>query len=193
MIYKIILACLIAVKGTCMTPKESEISSQKIMAIIDEYSKELEIKNNIEHRSYGFRSTGPDKIYDGKIHAIVLGYSIDKNMKYDEARKLFYEVADGLINSINCHPEIGEYFYHYPIGYEDLQLGLGFNYERKGTLKKDDIDAIYMRENKISYFIIDQEEAPAEIQEKKLSPEVSILKGFGSKTRAIVKKLPETE
>ena len=49
-----------------MTAKNSEISSQKIMAVIDEYSKEIESKKNIERRSYGFHATGPgasDKKY----------------------------------------------------------------------------------------------------------------------------------
>ena len=193
MIYKITIMCLSVISGICMTAKNSEISSQKIMAVIDEYSKEIESKKNIERRSYGFHATGPDKIYNGKIHAIDLGYSIDKNLKYDEARKLFYEVADGLIDAINSHKEIGEYFYHYPIGYEDLDISLSFDYENKGHLKKDDIDSIYISDNEICYFIIDKEDAPNEIQKQQVSPEIYILKGFGSKTHAIRKQLPETD
>ena len=192
MIYKIIFICSLTISGVCtMSYKIKEKSP--VRTVINQYSKEIELKKDIERRIIGLEYAGPDKIYDGKIHAIVLAYSIDKPLKYDEARKLFYEVADGLIDAINSHKEIGEYFYHYPIGYEDLDISLSFDYENKGHLKKDDIDSIYISDNEICYFIIDKEDAPDELQKQQVSPEIYILKGFGSKTHAIRKKLPETD
>ena len=191
MIYKIIFIFLSLILGTSMSHNSD--NSNKEMLIIDKYSKKLKKTKDIERRSYGFLWTGPDKIYDGKIHAIVLRYSVDKPLKYDEARKLFYEVADSLIDTINSHKEIGEYFYHYPIGYEDLDIGLAFDYENKRHLKKDDVKSIYISDNEICYFIIDKEDAPDELQKQQVSPEIYILKGFGSKTHAIRKKLPEMD
>ena len=65
--------------------------------------------------------------------------------------------------------------------------------ENKRHLKKDDVKSIYISDNEICYFIIDKEDAPDELQKQQVSPEIYILKGFGSKTHAIRKKLPETD
>lgn len=195
MLRKIITMCLVAISGVCMhhnEPKKSEVKTKKIMSIIDEYSVKIKTARNIEHRSYGFGSTGPDKVYDGKIHSLILGYSIDKNLKYDEARRLFYETVDGLIQAINSHPEIGDEFFHYPIGYQDLRVGLSFDYERKGSLKEDEIDQISIFENEIFYEVVNQESTPDEIEKKWILPNIYKTEGFGSKTHCIRKKLPET-
>ncbi len=192
MIYKMMMMCVCTIGGVCEVPEHLKNRSS-VRKIIDDYSKEIEVTKNIERRSHGFLSTGPDKVFDGKIHAIVLAYSIDKNFKYEEARKWFYEMADGLIHAINSHEEIGEYFYHYPIGYQDLEVGLAFDYERKGHLKKDEVKTVYMRDNAIAYLIIDREEPSKKMQREWMSPDISIIKSFGDNTRMIRKTLPEVD
>jgi hypothetical protein len=180
-------------KKTEEEKQASLIRSQKIMAIIDQFAEDIKKKKNIIFRAYGFVSTGPDKVYDGKIHALDLGYSIDKNLKFKEARKYFYELADTLVQTINSHPEIGKYFYHFPIGYEDLELSLSFDYEDKGHLKKDDIDSIYIQKNQIIYFVVDNEETVDKMKMDQITPDIYILRDFASRSHSIRRPLPEKD
>jgi len=48
------------------------------MKVIDKYSAELKKDKKIRNTSYGLDYAGADKVYDGKIHEVSLGYSIDK-------------------------------------------------------------------------------------------------------------------
>jgi hypothetical protein len=160
------------------------------MDVINKYSDFMKAENDIILRGYGLYYAGQDKIYDGKIHVIDLGYSVDKRMKYDEARDLFYYVVDGLLNKLNGDPSLKDYFYHYPVGYEDLFFRLSFDYEKKGYLKKDDLSMIYIFENKIGYCIL-SEEGPAQMKQRELGSDVYILEGFSPKEKVIKRKLPE--
>ena len=71
------------------------------MEVINNYSQKIEKEKNIINRMYRLDYVGADKIYDGKIHVIALGYSIDKNIQYEEAKKHFYTVVDDLLLIIN--------------------------------------------------------------------------------------------
>jgi hypothetical protein len=177
--------------GGCSTGFSEFKKTDKVMSVIERYSKKIKKEKNIERRSYGFGVTNEDKVYDGKIHSIDLAYSIDKNLQYDEARKLFYEVVDGLIQAINAHPEISDEFYHYPIGYQDLEVSLSFDYESKGHLKKDDVSAIYIWYHEEMCFIVEKE-GKEEVEKKWITPNIYTTEGLGSTTRCIIKKLSET-
>jgi hypothetical protein len=192
MFKKILTTFLFVISGVSMHCKESTKTDKIIMSIINEYSKKIEKERNIERRIYGFVVTNEDNVYDGKIHAIDLGYSLDKNLQFDEATQLFFEMADGLIAAINRHPEIGGEFYHYPISYQDLKVGLAFDYENKGHLKKDDVNSIYIWEKELMYFIVDKEGAP-EVKKKWMAPGVYKTESLGSTTHCIRKPLPETK
>ena len=149
-------------------------------------------EKNIDRRLYGFTSTGPDKVYDGKIHAINLGYSIDKNLKHEEAKNLFYELADSLIKEINSHTELSDLFYHYPIGYEDLSISLSFDYDLKENLKIGDVHSIYIKNNKILYNIINSEK-PKKIIKKEIVSDIWILERCEDNKYSIIKELPELD
>lgn len=176
----------------CIFKCHSNDSYREVMDVIDEYSLKIKIEKKIDLRMYGLDYAGQDKIYDGKIHLIDLGYSINKNMKYEEARELFYSVIDGLINRINKTEKIKNYFSHSPIGYEDFYFRLSFDYESEGHLKKDDVKQIAILDNQIMYFIVD-EEGTTKIKKNDISPDIHIIDGFSPKTRSIVKKLPESQ
>src|SRR5579872_1640327 len=121
----------------------NEPSYNNVMKEINIYSSQIKKDKGICRTWYGLDYAGPDKIYDGKIHQIDLGYRIDKAMKFDVARAYFYEVVDGLLERINKNEKLKEYFYHYPVGYEDLHFCLSFDHENKGSLKRDEIRAIH--------------------------------------------------
>lgn len=159
------------------------------MDVIDEYSKIIKEEKGIICSLHGFRWAGPDKIYDGKIHTIALGYRIDKNVKFEEARKLFYEIVDGLLEHLNKNEKIRQYFCHYPITYKDLEFFLSFDYEHKGFLKRDDVASIHIDENEITYFIVDKEEPQKTNTSKGVSTEYFI--DYFTKHRSITNKLPE--
>jgi hypothetical protein len=176
--------------GCSMTNDPAEYTKE--MKVINGFAKKIKQQKNVEMRLYGFRCTGPDKVYDGKIHAINLGYSIDKNLKYKEARQFFYELADSLIEEVNSHTELSDLFYHYPISYEDLIISLSFDYDKKSHLKKDDVDSIFIFDNQIYYHIVENEK-PKQMIKKEITPEIYILERFETNTRCIVHNLPETD
>ena len=161
------------------------------MKVINSYSSDIKKEKGIVLTRYGLKYFGPDKIYDGKIHQIDLGYRIDKAMKFDEARAYFYEVVDGLLNCINQNEKLKEYFYHYPLGYEDLDFSLSFDYENKGTLKCDDIRAIHIQFNEILYEIIEEEGPSRPILESR-GCGLAVMNGYTNEPRCIVRKLPES-
>ncbi len=85
---------------------------------------------------YGVNYAGEDKIYDGKVHLVDLGYRIDKNMKIEEAQKFFYSLVDGLLENLNRNESLKQYFHHHPLSYKDLYFRLSFDYDGKFHLKK---------------------------------------------------------
>lgn len=118
----------------------------EVMEVINKYSKELK-KEGVTQRWYGLN-------YDkGKINQISLGYSIDKNLKYEEAQNYFFRIVDGLLKSVNGDEKIRGYFYRFPMTYEDLHFALAFDYENKGHLKKDDVSQISIKFKELFFFI----------------------------------------
>jgi hypothetical protein len=163
------------------------------MSVISSYSKKVKDDNNIELRGYGLHYAGRNKVYDGKIHEINLSYSFDKNMKFEEAEKVFYYLVDGLLENLNKNKSIKNYFFNYPVSYKDLYFRLNFDYDCKHYLKRDDISMIAILENKIKYFIVEDETASGEFKSKKVTQDVHVITGHAPKTRCVTKKLPEID
>jgi hypothetical protein len=169
------------------TPRE------EAMNVFHNYSKILE-KEGIINRWYGVDCAGPDKIYDGKIHEISLGYSIDKNFKYQEARRFFYRIVDNFLLEINSHEHIRDQFFHYPVTYEDLHFALAFDYKSKGHLHKDDVDMISIQENEIFYRIANIEQATDKWVFHGTYPGMGTVSHTGRDSmRSFIRKLPESE
>ncbi|MES2272908.1 MAG: hypothetical protein V4487_01805 [Chlamydiota bacterium] len=167
--------------------------SNEVIWTIKDYSKKLKKETGIQLTMYGVTCAGDDKIYDGKVHLVDVGYCIDKNMKYDEARKLFYSIVDGLLVAINEKDCIRDCFFHYPVGYEDLYFRLNFDYHVLGHLKRDEVSMIGILENEIKYFIVEEDGEKATLETKQIIPDVYIGTGLSPKIRCITKKLPEMD
>lgn len=175
----------------CFAMSLPERSREEVMSVIERYSRKLK-EDGIINRWYGLDYAGSDKVYDGKIHEISLGYSVDKNLQYQDARKLFYAIVDELLDEINSNPLILEYFYHQPITYEDLHFALAFDYENKGHLKKGDVEQISIKFNKTFYCIAKVDGAMRKILIKKNDLGIGTLSFTGLETtRTIIKNLPE--
>ena len=185
---KILLSLLILISSQLFPICKREASHTEVVKIIKNYSRNLQQNKGIELKLYGLNHSGPDKIYDGKIYEINLGYSIDKRMNYKEARELFYSVVDGLLDEINKNKRTQQYFSHYPIGYQDLHIGLSFDYSGKGHLKKDDVLKIYISENRISYLIVEKEDTRPTDRYRRTDLEVEHTLAT---TRTIDRNLPE--
>ena len=167
---------------------QKENPGQEVKQIIKNYSSEIKGKLGVSLTSYGFDFSGPDKIYDGKIHEISVGYAIATHIQYGEARALFYSIVDGLLDTLNKNEKIRSYFYHFPVSYEDLYFRLSFDASGQGHLKKDDVSMIYILENKISYLIVDQEDNRPADHYRRADLEIEHML---STTRTIDRPLPE--
>ena len=176
--------------SSCFVSDGVNYSRIDVMNVIDRYSKSIAIEKKVIRRSYGLDYAGRDNVYDGKIHLVKLSYSIDKNVKYEEAKTFFRDIVDGLLDVINKTEYLGKYFYHSPIGYEDLFVSISFDYDQKGILKKDDVYQIAIFENKIMYRFADEEEM-VRMKQRKISEDIYIFEGFSPEMRAIVRDLPE--
>ncbi|OGN64836.1 MAG: hypothetical protein A3E80_02180 [Chlamydiae bacterium RIFCSPHIGHO2_12_FULL_49_9] len=166
----------------------SDSSYEAVMKVIDQYSAELKREKKIRNTAYGLHYAGPDKVYDGKIHEVDLGYCIDKSMNYDEARVYFYELVDGLLTRINQNEKLKDYFYRFPIGYEDLRFDLSLDYESKGYLKKDEVRSIHIYNNQIFYFLIEKEGFKVPKGDSQIPRAIETIM---ENTRCIKKPLPE--
>jgi hypothetical protein len=169
---------------------EKDNSYKETMSVIDKYSKSIKKEKGIRNTLYGLDYAGQDKIYDGKIHVICLGYGIDKNLKYGEAREYFYSIVDGLLDHINKNTQLEKYFFHYPVDYSDLEFHFSFEDDRKGLLKRDEMHSIHIVRNEIFYEIIN-EEGPNEIKKDQISPDIYIMKGILERNRSIIRTVPE--
>lgn len=185
-IFLITITCLIA---SCSMNKEDN-SYKETMSAINEFSQLIKNQKKIRNTSYGLDYAGQDKMYDGKIHVIGLGYSIDKNLKYDEARAYFYSIVDGLLDHINKNTRLAKYFFHYPVDYSDLEFHFSFDYESKGFLKREDVHSIHIARNKIFYEIVN-EEGPNGIEQEQVSPDIYIMKGCLARNRSIIRTITE--
>lgn len=166
---------------------------RKIVTAMNIYSKRLEKEKGIEQKMHGLNHRKVHEPDDNTIDTISLTYSIDRHMEYQEARALFYEIADEFIAHMNSEKELLQYFYKPPIGYKNLDLHLSFDYDLKGHLKVGEIDDIRITDNKISYFIVNRE-TPAQLEFiPTVDPDVFTMGNFCSNTRRVVRSLPETE
>ncbi|HSX37495.1 MAG TPA: hypothetical protein VLE95_01555 [Chlamydiales bacterium] len=167
-------------------------SRQQVMHTINQYSKEIENRDGIRLRCHGLSYAGPDKIYDGKIHVIDLSYSVDKNLKYQDAEKIFYHLVDELLETINKNEQIRGHFYHKPVSYKDLYFRLDFDYENKGHLKRDDVKQMAILDNTLICIIANQDKATNELVAEEKSPGFGHLIFTGEDSmRTIMKNLPE--
>lgn len=179
--------------NTCLPMNNTKPFRKEVMKVIDEYSETLK-KEGFLRVWHGLDCAGADKIYDGKIHEISLCYFVDLNLKYKEARQLFYQKADELIEKINSNEKIGKYFYHFPISYEDLDFTLVFDYESTGRLKKDDVDQIRMQSNEIFYSIANVDEATNKLVATQTYPGMGMLNHSNPKAfRSFFRDLPEPQ
>jgi len=163
-----------------------------VISELRKYSSKLEKQQNIRLVLYGLVCAGPDKVYDEKVHTISLGYSVDKAMKFDEAKTYFYSVVDGLLEHLNKNEGLKPFFSHYPVTYEDLEFFLAFDYKDKGFLKKDDIDSIHIYMNKIRYYVVQQDGQTDKLHVDWNKPGVSMIE-HEQKTKIITKNLPEKD
>lgn len=159
------------------------------MNVIHDYSHSLKQEQGIVCSSYGLDYSGKDKVYDGKIHTIALGYRLNKNLKLQAARKLCYEVVDGLLERLNENKKLRDYFFHFPLTYKDLEFHFTFKDENKGSLKLNEVVSIHIDDNEITYFIVDTEEPPKTTNGSETPNE--IFSSFFSTHRSITNKLPE--
>lgn len=185
--FLLICACFI---GNCAMA-ERDNSYQETLAVINKYSKTLKNEKKIRNSSYGLHYAGPDKIYDGKIHTIDLGYRLDKNLKYNEARTYFYSIVDGLLNHINKNTQLAKYFFHYPVDYSDLEFHFSFEDDKKGELKRDEVQSIHIVRNEIFYEIVEQEGSPNKVEHTQVGPDVYYMTGLLTKNRSIIRPIAE--
>jgi hypothetical protein len=186
----ILFFVILGLTGCFLKEKDSY---DEVMKVIHKYSKDLK-EEGIVNRWYGLHYAGPDKVYDGKIHEISLGYSIDNNLKPQDARKMFYRIVDGLLAEINDHENLRECFFHNPVTYADLHFSLNFDYESKGHLKQGEVDQIAIEFNKIFYFIANVNGAIDNWIYAPDGPGIGRIHSTGyDALRSIVHKLPETE
>jgi len=166
---------------------------RKIEDSIHKYSNSLEEKRKIELKMYGLDRNLIHEPGDHTIDTFVLTYGIDRQVGYQEARTLFYEVADGFIAHMNKETELFQYFYKPPIGYEHLDFKLSFDYDRAGHLKVGDIAAVLIRDGKIHYSVVEKE-SPEQIEFIPTGDsEVFTLGNFCFNTHWVTRSLPETE
>ncbi len=177
--------------ASCSLGDGKDYSYQDTMNVIYEYNKKLSKEHSIELSMYGLEYAGEDKIYDGKIHMINLGYAVDKRIQYKEARMLFYELIDNLLQKINNTEYLRKYFFTFPVRYEDVYIHLSFDYYDKGILKKGDISSAYLYDNTVCFSTIEVEE-PDEIKQKKVIPGVFILEELLSK-KSFIEENPYTK
>jgi hypothetical protein len=180
--------CLIFSSGRLFS---KEITNNDVVWAVKAYSKKIKKEKDIVLTMYGVDASGADKIYDGKVHLIDVGYRIDKKIKFDEARVLFYSIVNGLIQDLNENESIRKCFYNYPVTYQDLYFRLSFDYERQGYLTIGDVSMIAILENKIKYFIVEEDEGNIQLNTKSIVPDVQVVTGCSPKTRCITKNLPE--
>ncbi len=165
-------------------------NNEAIFTILD-YSKKIKKEKGIELREYGAIGPRSNSAFDGKIHGVNLGYSINQNLGLDDAKALFFSIVDGLIDWLNKNESIGSCFAHYPVGYGDFYFRLSFDYDSKGCLHQDDVVMIAILENEIMYFFAEEDGATTQFETKKIIPNVCMTNGFSRKLRCVTEKLPE--
>lgn len=178
--------------------EKTKPDNNEVIWTIKRHSKKLQKEKNITLALYGTTCAGPDKIYDGKVHQIDVMYRVDKKLKYEEARTLFYSVVDNFLAELNKNEKIRDCFYHYPVTYEDLYFILSFDYEHKGYLSRDEVSMISILNNKIKYFFAKEDGGTSGLQ---LNPEfpnnrkvtgMTRTTGY-SDSKCITRQLPEED
>ncbi len=172
---------------SCSLGDGRDYSYQDTMNVIYEYNKKLSKEKSIELCAYALDYAGKDKIYDGKIHVLDLAYSVDKRIQYKEAKELFYEIVDGLLEKINNTEYLRKYFYHYPVGYEDLYFRLIFHKDGGSLLKTGDVLHISVMNNKILINIL-EEDGEVRAKYREINPNIFILEDFFSKILTITEQ-----
>ncbi len=170
--------------ASCDVSDGLDYSESDTMNVINEYNKNDFKGEPLELASHYLYYADKQNVYDGKIHVVDLGCALNKRVQHEEARMLFYELIDGLIEKINDTEYLRKYFSHYPIGYEDLFVRLSFDYDSKGHLRKGDVFQVNICDNEVTFHILEEND-PIRPNYKEIKKDIFILEGFLSKTRNI--------
>ena len=134
----------------------SLIASQKeyiklVDRITANFTKELTKEKNMYLFGYGGRM-----MFD--VEEISMSYNVVKHASIDEARRLFVEVAERYLARINADEKLRPFLHNYPFTINNLDLGIGFENEKRQA--HDDLAYVVYRKKtgKIVYNANDPKE-----------------------------------
>jgi hypothetical protein len=157
----------------------------EVMSEILSYSRTLKKEKNLMLFIRGLQYSGPDKVYDGKIHIVTTGYLANMNIPIDEARVLLYSVADGLLERLNSLGHLQDCYANYPLNYGNLDFCLSFSSSDKKNLKKNDTSSVNIKRSKTFYEIVENP-AGTPPTHRKMSDDVYILEKSSTRTRSLI-------
>jgi hypothetical protein len=167
------------------SPSPKDHAYDEVMSEILSYSRTLKKEKNLMLFIRGLQYSGPDKVYDGKIHIVTTGYLANMNIPIDEARVLLYSVADGLLERLNSLSHLKSCYANYPLNHGNLEFSISFNPSDKSKLKKNDISCINIAWNEAFYEIVENP-AGAPPTHRKMSDDVYILEKSSTRTRSLI-------
>lgn len=80
----------------------------------------------------------------GDIKEIILGYTVYRSLKLNQARLLFIKVSEALLNKINSNDEIRSYLHNYPFEVKNISLSLSFSSPKEDYLDESYISYVFL-------------------------------------------------
>jgi hypothetical protein len=171
------------------SPSPKDHAYDEVMSEILSYSRTLKKEKNLTLFIRGLSYSGLDKVYDGKIHTVTIGYLTDMNIQIDEARILLYSVVDSFLAHLNSLSHLQNYYANYPLSYENIDCCLGFSF-RDNNLKKDNVSSAHLLWKKAVYRIVENPTSDL-LTHRKMSDDVYILENGYERTQSIVLPVEE--
>jgi hypothetical protein len=150
-----------------------------VKKVIFRFNDEIKRDYQVINTSYGidfFRQGKKRTDIDGKVHLIGLSYRYEKLLSNKEARTLFYNLTDRLLEIINNNENVKGYFRNYPLTYDDVDVCLSFRYN-DGNLPPGSLRIIHAADDEIFYAVVETPEF-TEMTTAPVSPGVDVVTNY---------------
>ncbi len=127
-----------------------DVSKQEgtVNSIINQHGKE-------EAKEYNLRLVGAGSAIPDNVHGFILDYNSEQKLTIPEARKLYIQGTEKLLNMINNSEELRPFMHEYPFTEKNIDYKLSFHNKDRSFVEPPYVAYVFLSKNNVVYVFHD--------------------------------------